>query len=52
VRVFEPYFTTKQGGAGMGLYIVRSIVERHGGVVQVESELEQGTTFTLRFPIE
>lgn len=49
-RIFEPLYTTKPGGTGLGLYIVREILVAHGGWVTVESVEEQGTTFTFTFP--
>jgi len=49
-RVFEPYFTTKESGSGLGLASAYSIVTRHGGAVSVESEVGRGTTFTLHLP--
>ena len=49
-RIFEPLYTTKPGGTGLGLYIVREILIAHGGQVVVESVEGQGTTFTLTFP--
>ena len=49
-RIFEPFFSTKQEkGTGLGLYIVKKLVERNSGKVRVTSELEKGTTFTLEF---
>ena len=50
-RIFEPLYTTKPGGTGLGLYIVREILVAHGGRVAVESVEGQGTTFILMFPI-
>jgi signal transduction histidine kinase len=50
-RIFEPLYTTKPGGTGLGLYIVREILVAHGGHVAVESVEGQGTTFLLMFPI-
>ncbi len=49
-KIFDPYFTTKQQGSGLGLATVYSIVKRHHGHVEVESELGRGTTFHLWLP--
>lgn len=49
-RIFEPLYTTKPGGTGLGLYIVREILIAHGGGVTVDSVEGQGTTFVLTFP--
>jgi signal transduction histidine kinase len=49
-RIFEPYFTTKARGTGLGLATVRHNVELYGGNVRLESELGKGTRFTLLFP--
>jgi two-component system, cell cycle sensor histidine kinase and response regulator CckA len=46
-RIFDPYFTTKPGGTGLGLASVHSIVTKHGGKVEVSSSVQQGTTFTF-----
>ncbi len=51
-KVFEPFFSTKQNGTGLGLYVSHSIVERHGGYIFVESSLMEGTTFTVYLPVE
>jgi signal transduction histidine kinase len=51
-RLFREFFTTKERGYGLGLHIVNTIVKRHGGIMEVESQLGEGTTFTLRLPIE
>jgi signal transduction histidine kinase len=52
-RIFDAFFTTKSAGegTGLGLDIVRKIVEKHQGRIEVESEVGRGTTFTVRLPI-
>jgi signal transduction histidine kinase len=50
LKIFEPYFTTKEKGTGLGLAIVKHNTEIYGGTVDVESELGQGTRFTLNLP--
>jgi signal transduction histidine kinase len=49
-HVFEPYFTTKPSGTGLGLLIVRRIVREHGGELSIESSPGQGATLTIRLP--
>ncbi len=49
-RIFDPWFTTKPGGSGLGLSICHSIVTRHGGRIEVRSEEGRGTTFEAWFP--
>ena len=49
-RVFEPYFTTKASGTGLGLLIVRRIVREHGGELAIESSQGKGVTLTVRLP--
>jgi nitrogen-specific signal transduction histidine kinase len=49
-QIFEPLYTTKPGGTGLGLYIVQQIVLAHDGEVTVESAAGQGTTVTLTLP--
>ncbi len=49
-RVFEPYFSTKSSGSGLGLLIVRRIVREHGGELAIESNEGKGLTLTIRLP--
>ena len=49
-RVFEPYFTTKASGSGLGLLIVRRIVREHGGELAIESSEGKGLILTIRLP--
>jgi two-component system cell cycle sensor histidine kinase/response regulator CckA len=49
-RIFDPYFTTKQKGSGLGLATSYSIVKRHGGLITVSSQLGTGSTFSLYLP--
>jgi len=50
-QFFEPYFTTKQNGTGLGLMIVQRIVREHGGTIEVESDKDRGTTLRIKLPI-
>jgi two-component system nitrogen regulation sensor histidine kinase NtrY len=49
-RLFEPYFSTKKGGMGLGLAIVHSIVKEHSGKILVEDNLPKGARFIIKFP--
>ena len=49
-KLFHPFATTKKKGIGLGLYSCREIIERHGGTIEVESQLDIGTTFRLLLP--
>ncbi len=49
-KVFDPYFTTKEGGSGLGLLIVRRIVREHGGEIELRSDTGRGLTVTIRLP--
>ncbi|MCJ7569735.1 MAG: ATP-binding protein [Anaerolineales bacterium] len=50
-KLFEPLFTTKARGIGLGLAITRTLVEGHGGTLEVQSEVGEGSTFTVRLPM-
>jgi len=49
-RIYEPFFTTKSNGTGLGLYIVKSIVNSYGGDIEIKSEIGKGTEFTIYLP--
>jgi len=49
-RLFDPFFTTKESGTGLGLPIAASIVEKHGGELRYQTELQRGTTFSVVLP--
>jgi signal transduction histidine kinase len=51
-KIFDPLFTTKAKGIGLGLSVCKSILERHGGGIRVESKVGKGTTFTVSLPTQ
>jgi len=50
-HIFDPYYTTKDEGSGLGLMTVYSAVVEHGGRVEVESEIDKGSVFTVILPV-
>jgi signal transduction histidine kinase len=50
-KIFQPFFSTRTGGHGLGLPTTRKIVEAHGGAIEVQSEIGRGTKFTIKLPI-
>jgi signal transduction histidine kinase len=51
IKMFEPFYTTKDSGSGLGLPMAKKVIEAHGGVINVQSEEGRGTQFTLEFPM-
>ena len=49
-HIYKPFYTTRHSGTGLGLSITREVVERHGGRVELESEMGRGSTFRLVLP--
>jgi signal transduction histidine kinase len=49
-QIFRPFYTTRSNGTGLGLSLVRRIVEEHEGQIEVKSELGQGSTFQVQLP--
>jgi signal transduction histidine kinase len=50
-HIFEPFYTTKKKGTGLGLMIVQRIVRQHSGRIEIESRVGHGTTFRVRLPL-
>jgi len=51
-RIFDPYFSTREGGIGLGLAISQRIVEEHGGTIECSSGPEDGAVFTIKLPVD
>jgi C4-dicarboxylate-specific signal transduction histidine kinase len=49
--IFSPFVTSKEMGIGLGLAISKKIIDDHGGTIQVQSRLSEGTTFTVSLPL-
>lgn len=50
-RIFEPFYTTKKNGSGLGLSVCKNIVERHGGSIYIQSSADKGTSFIVSLPL-
>ena len=50
-KIFDPFYSTKEDGMGMGLSIVRTIVEAHNGEIRVENSYHGGAVFRVRLPL-
>jgi signal transduction histidine kinase len=50
-KIFEPYFTTKDFGSGLGLTVVYKVIREHGGEISLDSQEGKGTTFTISLPL-
>jgi len=50
-KLFQPFFSTKETGMGLGLTYCKEVVEAHGGSIHVSSKVDKGTTVTLRLPM-
>jgi two-component system NtrC family sensor kinase len=50
-KIFDPFYSTKEMGTGLGLSVVYGIVERHGGTIDIRSDVGKGTTVSLRLPV-
>lgn len=51
-KIFDPLFTTRAKGIGLGLAVCKAIIDRHGGNIEVESKVGKGATFTIRLPLK
>jgi signal transduction histidine kinase len=51
-RIFDPFFSTKENGTGLGLFVSYGIIQNHHGSIEVESRVNAGTTFTIKLPID
>jgi two-component system sensor histidine kinase AtoS len=51
-KIFDPYYSTKESGSGLGLSVVHQIVSAHGGHIEVDSKIGEGTTVTVKLPVK
>jgi len=49
--MFDPFFTTKKNGTGLGMFIIKKIIDNHGGRIEIQSEPEKGTVVTVILPV-
>jgi signal transduction histidine kinase len=49
-RIFDPFYSTKERGTGLGLAFALQVVQEHGGTIRCESQVGRGTSFTIRLP--
>src|SRR5437660_1069676 len=49
-KIFQPFFSTKPGGSGLGLPTAKKIIDAHSGTIEVQSEIDRGTKFTIQLP--
>jgi signal transduction histidine kinase len=50
-KIFDPFYTTKDSGNGLGLAITHGIIDQHSGTIDVDSKVGRGTTFTITLPL-
>jgi signal transduction histidine kinase len=50
-KIWDPFFTTKEKGTGLGLGIVRNIIEAHGGRIRIDNRREKGARVSVKFPL-
>jgi signal transduction histidine kinase len=50
-QIFDPFYSTKPNGTGLGLFVSYGIIQSHQGTIAVESKVDVGTTFTISLPI-
>ena len=51
-KIFEPFYTTKNEGTGLGLAICKKIIENHKGTISLNSQVGEGSTFTILLPLK
>ena len=51
-KIFQPFFTTRPGGTGLGLFVTQQIIHGYGGAIRAESKVGEGTTFIMELPCE